>query len=120
MECFPDPESPDQDYSADSITISPQQSVLALLLTLLLATPFLTITLILFGGPLTTHLAQTMLCAAHMALLALLPLFHVYGVDRPMWREISSASLPFDEVWGGTVGTVVGAWLGAVPIPLDW
>ena len=25
-----------------------------------------------------------------------------------------------DEVFGGTVGCVVGAWLGAVPIPLDW
>lgn len=54
-----------------------------------------------------------------------------------MWREISGACLPFDEVWGGLVGAVVGAWLGAVgchpgrlpgriltgekvPIPLDW
>ena len=37
-----------------------------------------------------------------------------------MWREILSAVLPFDAVWGGTVGCVVGAWLGAVPIPLDW
>lgn len=55
-----------------------------------------------------------------MVLLAVLPLFYVYGVDAKMWREITSASLPFDEVWGGTVGTLVGAWLGAVPIPLDW
>ena len=31
-----------------------------------------------------------------------------------MWREISGACLPFDEVWGGLVGAVVGAWLGAV------
>ena len=28
--------------------------------------------------------------------------------------------LPFDSVWGTTVGSVLGAWLGAVPIPLDW
>lgn len=28
--------------------------------------------------------------------------------------------LPFDAVWGATVGTALGAWLGAVPIPLDW
>lgn len=55
-----------------------------------------------------------------MVLLAVLPLFYVYGVDAKIWREITSASLPFDEVWGGTVGTLVGAWLGAVPIPLDW
>lgn len=28
--------------------------------------------------------------------------------------------LPIDEVYGGLIGTVLGAWLGAVPIPLDW
>jgi hypothetical protein len=28
--------------------------------------------------------------------------------------------LPIDEVYGGLLGTVLGAWLGAVPIPLDW
>ena len=28
--------------------------------------------------------------------------------------------LPFDTVWGTTVGVALGAWLGAVPIPLDW
>lgn len=28
--------------------------------------------------------------------------------------------LPFDQVWGASVGTALGAWLGAIPIPLDW
>lgn len=28
--------------------------------------------------------------------------------------------LPFDSVWGTTIGSALGAWLGAVPIPLDW
>jgi hypothetical protein len=37
-----------------------------------------------------------------------------------VWREIWGASLAFDTVWGGTVGMGLGAWLGAVPIPLDW
>lgn len=55
-----------------------------------------------------------------MALLAALPLFYVYGLDRSAWREITSASLPFDKVWGGGVGVMLGAWAGAVPIPLDW
>ncbi|KAI4122166.1 MAG: hypothetical protein LQ338_005974 [Usnochroma carphineum] len=98
--------------------ISP--ALLSLLLTLSLAAPVLLIMLILFGAPLTTHFAHNLLCATHMALLALMPLFYVYGVEAGMWREVCSASLPWDGVWGGTVGTVVGAWLGAVPIPLDW
>jgi len=55
-----------------------------------------------------------------MALLALFPLFYVHGVNSGMWLEIAGAMLPFDEVWGATVGTLLGAWLGAVPIPLDW
>lgn len=36
------------------------------------------------------------------------------------WLEIGSARAPFDEAFGGLVGACVGAWLGAVPIPLDW
>ncbi|KAI4174903.1 MAG: hypothetical protein LQ343_001930 [Gyalolechia ehrenbergii] len=95
-------------------------TILSLLLTLTLATPLLLVFLILFGAPLMTHFAHNLMCVTHMALLATMPLFYVYGVDTNMWREICSASLPWDGVWGGTVGTMVGAWLGAVPIPLDW
>lgn len=76
--------------------------------------------MILFGAPLTTHLAQTYLCAAHMSLMAIFPLFYVYGLSRTAWKEIAGAMLPFDEVWGGTIGVSLGAWLGAIPIPLDW
>lgn len=25
-----------------------------------------------------------------------------------------------DEVYGATLGALLGAWIGAVPIPLDW
>ncbi|MCJ1374409.1 Glycosylphosphatidylinositol (GPI) anchor assembly protein [Loxospora ochrophaea] len=96
------------------------QTLLPLLPTTLLSTPLLFTLLILFGAPLTTHTTRTLLLAAHMALLAVYPLFYAYGVDGATWREIAAGQLAFDEVWGGTVGTVVGAWLGAVPVPLDW
>lgn len=76
--------------------------------------------MVLLGAPFTTHHAQTYLCACHMALLAGFPLFYVYGLFNPVWREISGALHPFDGVWGGTVGCGFGAWLGAIPIPLDW
>ncbi|PYH41273.1 PIG-F family protein [Aspergillus saccharolyticus JOP 1030-1] len=95
-------------------------SVLALILTALLATPVLAILLVLFGAPFTTHHAQTALCAAHMALLTTLPLVYVHGVDGTVWSEVWGASRPADAVWGAALGTCVGAWLGAVPIPLDW
>jgi len=60
------------------------------------------------------------LCAAHLALLALLPLFYVHGVDGSAWAAVGSFRAPLDETFGGFVGGFVGAWLGAVPIPLDW
>ncbi|KAL4920676.1 GPI biosynthesis protein family Pig-F-domain-containing protein [Aspergillus aurantiobrunneus] len=95
-------------------------ALLSLTLTTLLATPVLTFLLVLFGAPLTTHHALTFLCAAHMALLSCFPLIYVHGVDGHVWREIWGAARPMDAVWGGAFGTCLGAWFGAVPIPLDW
>ncbi|RDW74428.1 PIG-F family protein [Aspergillus mulundensis] len=95
-------------------------ALLSLTLTALLATPVLAILLILFGAPFTTHHALTFLCAAHMALLSSFPLIYTHGVDGTVWREVWGAARPLDAVWGGALGTCIGAWLGAVPIPLDW
>ncbi len=78
------------------------------------------ILLILFGAPLTTHFPHTILCATHMSLLAIQPLVYVHGVDGARWWEAASLYLPFDDVFGATMGTLLGAWFGAVPIPLDW
>lgn len=57
-----------------------------------------------------------------MSLLGFLPLFYAHGVSTLAWRDITAAWLPFDEagVWGGTVGVMVGGWIGAIPIALDW
>ena len=91
-----------------------QPAIYSLILSLLLSTPLLTIIIILFGASVNSYLWHTLLCAAHMSLLGVLPLFYTRGVDSRMWREIAAASLPFDEVWGALIGTVVGAWVGAV------
>lgn len=31
-----------------------------------------------------------------------------------------SLSSPIDELTGAAMGVLLGAWVGAVPIPLDW
>jgi phosphatidylinositol glycan class F len=98
----------------------PQTALLSLPLALFPGTVLLYALLVLFGAPLTTHHAHTILLAAHMSLLAIFPLCYAHGVDRRAWWEISAFMLPGDDVWGGAVGTMVGAWLGAIPIPLDW
>lgn len=76
--------------------------------------------MVLFGAPFLTYSTHTFLCAAHLAVLALFPLFFVHGVDGSAWAVVGSFSAPLDETFGGLLGGAVGAWLGAVPIPLDW
>ncbi|GAP83105.1 putative GPI biosynthesis protein family Pig-F [Rosellinia necatrix] len=76
--------------------------------------------LVLFGAPFLTHLPHTLLCALHLSLLGLYPLFYARGVAARDWVEVLGARAPFDEAYGGLVGAGLGAWLGAVPIPLDW
>jgi phosphatidylinositol glycan class F len=94
--------------------------MIALTLSFILASPVLFIILVLFGAPLTTHFPHTFLLATHIALIAVLPLFYVHGVNGQKWRAVGGMALPMDEVFGGTFGALMGAWLGAVPIPLDW
>ncbi|KAJ5573368.1 Glycosylphosphatidylinositol anchor biosynthesis protein 11 [Penicillium hispanicum] len=93
---------------------------LSLSLSSLLATPVLAALLVLFGAPLTTHNLETLLCAAHMALLSATALVYVHGVDGSVWKEVWGIARPADSVWGGALGTGLGAWFGAIPIPLDW
>ncbi|CEJ53944.1 hypothetical protein PMG11_00275 [Penicillium brasilianum] len=93
---------------------------LSLTFTSLLATPVIAVLLVLFGAPLTTHNAETILCAAHMALLSATALVYVHGIDTSVWREIWGIARPADAVWGSALGTGLGAWFGAIPIPLDW
>lgn len=96
-----------------------QTALLSAILSFILA-PFLHAVMILFGAPLLTHVSHTFLCAAHLSLLSLFPLIYVHGVDPSTWLSLASFKAPLDECFGGLLGAFVGAWLGAVPIPLDW
>lgn len=96
-----------------------QTAILALLLTAI-STPAVYILFVLFGAPFLDHVAHTLLCSAHFSLLALFPIFYSRGINGDALVAVAGASAPLDETFGGLVGAVVGAWLGAVPIPLDW
>ncbi|KAK0664139.1 Glycosylphosphatidylinositol anchor biosynthesis protein 11 [Lasiodiplodia hormozganensis] len=95
-------------------------AVLSLILSTIAGVPLVSVILILFGAPLTTHLGHTVLCAAHIAYLAAVPTIYAFGVDGAKWRELVALMVPVDEVFGAAIGTLFGAWAGAVPIPLDW
>ncbi|KAJ6119183.1 Glycosylphosphatidylinositol anchor biosynthesis protein 11 [Penicillium sp. IBT 18751x] len=93
---------------------------LSLVISAFIATPILAVLLVLFGAPLTTHNAETVLCAAHMALLSATALVYAHGLDGQIWKEVWGIARPVDAVWGSALGTGLGAWFGAIPIPLDW
>ncbi|KAI8963768.1 PIG-F-domain-containing protein [Daldinia sp. FL1419] len=95
-------------------------TVLVALVLSAIASLALHIILVLFGAPFLTHVENTFLCSTHLSILGLFPLFYTRGVSSRDWHEILSASAPLDEAFGGLIGACVGAWLGAVPIPLDW
>jgi phosphatidylinositol glycan class F len=81
--------------------------------------------IILFGAPLTTHTPQTLLTALHIALLSTYPLSSSITPTTENIRRLITLEYHTDvdvlkwTYWAG-IGTVIGAWLGAVPIPLDW
>ncbi|KAI2605795.1 GPI biosynthesis protein family Pig-F-domain-containing protein [Hypoxylon fragiforme] len=94
-------------------------TLVALILSVI-ATLGLHVVLVLFGAPLLTHIPHTLLCSTYLAVLGLFPLLYTRGVSGRDWLEILSVRAPLDEAFGGLIGACVGAWLGAVPIPLDW
>lgn len=97
---------------------------MALVLSLVIPVVPLMVLALILGAPLypTNLLPHTLVLAVHVSVLGTLPIFHTHGVSAAAWKDVSAAWLPFDEagVWAGSVGTVVGAWFGAIPMALDW
>ena len=46
------------------------------------------------------------------------PLVYKYRLEGRVWREILGGRAVVEECFAGAVGALVGAWVGAVPIPL--
>lgn len=105
-------------------TNNPQPTLFSTILAFTLPPIPLTILALCLGAPLFPHsqIPHTFLLALHVSILGFLPLFYTHGVSSSAWRDVSAAWLPFDEagVWGASVGTLVGGWIGAIPIALDW
>jgi len=85
---------------------------------------FLLYITICFGAPLTSELVETGSLCLLMTLLTVYPVLLVLGPSTSaVWRVWTASPDSAHSVSClHTVGlvTLVGAWLGAVPIPLDW
>ncbi|KAJ7130358.1 GPI biosynthesis protein family Pig-F-domain-containing protein [Mycena epipterygia] len=104
-------------------------------LTTAAASAFFHVILILFGAPFASHVWQTYLLALLISVLAVLP--PAYTLGSPLLSSESDSVMTwmtwvrlFAEFSARTpveramlypaVGTIVGCWLGAIPIALDW
>ncbi|KAG9295199.1 hypothetical protein G9A89_006180 [Geosiphon pyriformis] len=79
---------------------------------------------VLFGAPLLDKIQNTLLFSIYVSLLAIFPAACALRNNGPAWARIfsdrSPETIPEKLIYYPTVGTVVGAWLGATVIPLDW
>ena len=104
------------------------------------------VVLIAFGAPLTKTVSETFHLAVLLTSLTTLPCSLVLGMNASSWCRLfllnstdessGGGSAPDEEkvllragkqlrpvernLWWCCTGAVVGVWLGAVPIPLDW
>lgn len=83
------------------------------------------ILIVLFGAPVLSHLKETYLLSYHLALISIQPVLILYRLDY----ELIFATLQAPNVVSLVIGnpilasclsTLIGGWLGVLPIPLDW
>ncbi|KFO92136.1 Phosphatidylinositol-glycan biosynthesis class F protein [Buceros rhinoceros silvestris] len=80
--------------------------------------------IVLYGAPLSESVAETFLLAVLLSTFTTLQCLCVLGPNVPAWMRVFSKN-GATSVWESSLqitamGSVLGAWLGAFPIPLDW
>lgn len=79
---------------------------------------------VLFGAPFFELFRKTMGWSFLQASLATMPAACAFGNDFDKWRRCFARSEPRDvvEVFISVpaIGSIMGSWFGAIPIPLDW
>lgn len=83
------------------------------------------IAFILFGAPLNGFLKETYLLACHLSIIVFAPLLTLYRLDFQSLRNIFTNEHFYriifnDQVLCASSAAIIGAWIGVVPIPLDW
>ncbi|RSH86998.1 hypothetical protein EHS25_003486 [Saitozyma podzolica] len=100
--------------------------------TTLFGTVILVPVIFAFGAPLDSHFGHTVFLALHLSLLLVWPVIHALGIpsaesailDRFRLSRLFcqfGAETPLERALVyPAVGTLIGAWIGAAPLPLDW
>ncbi|XP_060070612.1 phosphatidylinositol-glycan biosynthesis class F protein-like [Ylistrum balloti] len=79
---------------------------------------------VLFGAPFITSVAETFHFALLLTTTTVLPSLCVLGINFSTWVRVYAQNCPDvgaeSILYYSSIGSVLGAWLGALPIPLDW
>ncbi|XP_023341525.1 uncharacterized protein LOC111711407 [Eurytemora carolleeae] len=117
-------------------SLTPVLHLLKGVLVLILSWAFLTYVTVCFGAPVSTHWQETGSFAALLVLLSTYPILLTKGTSFESLKQVllqeevprlSFSSFPLQRsppldtcLYYNTLFSLVGAWLGAFPIPLDW
>ncbi|CAF1274491.1 unnamed protein product [Rotaria sordida] len=84
---------------------------------------------VLMGAPLLTDILQTLMFSIYIVLIGFTPIIislkgNLHEIYNFLFQNefylIISTSKKFFYMRNLVWGTIIGAWLGAIPIPLDW
>ncbi|KIO33132.1 hypothetical protein M407DRAFT_241161 [Tulasnella calospora MUT 4182] len=125
-----------EDVKSSSLATGKSKAIMDSYKATALSIPIFHLFIVLFGAPLTSHIPQTLLLSTLLSLLTFYP--STYALGLPSLTSTSSAAQAerlqyvrlFSELFTRThveralvfpvIGTVVGCWLGAFVLPLDW
>ncbi|KAG9007072.1 hypothetical protein FRB90_009560 [Tulasnella sp. 427] len=124
------------DVKSSALATGKSKAIIDSLTATAAAIPIFFVFTVLFGAPLTSHIPQTLLLSTLLSLLTVYP--STYALGLPSLTSTSSAAQAsrlefvrlFSELFTRThvdralvfpvIGTIVGCWLGAFVLPLDW
>ncbi|XP_036604166.1 phosphatidylinositol-glycan biosynthesis class F protein isoform X2 [Trichosurus vulpecula] len=80
--------------------------------------------IVLYGAPLIELMLETFLFAVILSTFTTLPCLCLLGPNIKAWLRVFTKN-GATSIWDNslqitTLSSVIGAWLGAFPIPLDW
>lgn len=86
---------------------------------------FVFIIVVLMGAPLSMLVAETYILSVHLSLLAIQPVLVLFRLEHDQLCKFFTVDAIYSKILSNTVlcstfFSFVGAWLGVIPIPLDW
>lgn len=99
--------------------------IFGLVFSLFVASPLMFVALILFGAPLYDYLRATFILGIHLSFLIVYPIVVCFQFDFDKIYGMALSPALFERIFTnpilcGSFFSVIGTWLGVIPIPLDW